>query len=35
MVSAGNLTETGLAAASGAQAIRDISYWPAETGNMV
>jgi len=28
MVSAGNLTETGLAVASGAHAISDISYWP-------
>src|SRR6516162_8595374 len=31
MVSAGNLTETGLAVASGAHAIRDISYWPSGT----
>jgi hypothetical protein len=29
MVSAGSRTETGLAVASGAHAIRDISHWPA------
>ena len=35
MVSADNLTETGLAVASGALAIRDILYWPAGTPDKV